>query len=96
MEGVLGVQNDFKIEDDGKRPYRRWTLYEVHFCLHRCNREGVWGREGRAIAPCREAGGFHDFACGCSEKHIFGGLALGFQARYGGGPGSPKRRQNCR
>ena len=27
---------------------------------------------------------FHDFACSCSGKHIFGGLARRVQARYGG------------
>ena len=52
----------------GSAPTGDGRCISQHLCLHRCNREGVWGREGLGIAPGPEAHGFHDFACGLSDE----------------------------
>ena len=37
----------------GSTPTGDGRCLHKHLCLHRCNREGVWGREGLAISPER-------------------------------------------
>ena len=50
-------------------PYRRYTWVPKVYM------GGVWGGRARRRAVS-EAGGFQDFASGCSGKHFFGPLAF--------------------